>query len=179
MYRYIKSAGYHGYSMSNNAVAAYEDGEMPLSKWTKTAILNELVDNSMDSEIINIAKKMPLEQLKELFLYKSSWHHTSKMYNRTNFYSVDTEITINDVNSYLNRKSEENKPKPKYTYCKVWYSGNSYYAIYKYPNFYVYVLDEIVKVRDSSHKCEVLEYYSDVPKDAEETFNNIKSYLGE
>ena len=44
MYRYIKSAGYHGYSMSNNAVAAYDNGEMPLSKWTKSAILNELVE---------------------------------------------------------------------------------------------------------------------------------------
>lgn len=32
-------AGYHNYSMSNNAVAAYENGEMPLSKWSKKAIL--------------------------------------------------------------------------------------------------------------------------------------------
>ena len=32
MYRYIQAKGYHGYSMSNNAVVAYEDGEMPLSK---------------------------------------------------------------------------------------------------------------------------------------------------
>lgn len=28
-------AGYNGYSMSNNAVAAYENGEKPLSKWKK------------------------------------------------------------------------------------------------------------------------------------------------
>lgn len=31
-------AGYNGFSMSNNAVAAYEDGEKPLSKWTKADI---------------------------------------------------------------------------------------------------------------------------------------------
>lgn len=29
------NSGYSGYSMSNRAVDAYEDGEMPLSKWTK------------------------------------------------------------------------------------------------------------------------------------------------
>lgn len=28
-------AGYSGYSMSNNAVDAYESGEKPRSKWTK------------------------------------------------------------------------------------------------------------------------------------------------
>lgn len=27
-------AGYKGWAMSNNAVAAYENGEKPLSKWT-------------------------------------------------------------------------------------------------------------------------------------------------
>lgn len=31
--------GYSGYSMSNNAVAAYEDGEKPLSKWSKSDII--------------------------------------------------------------------------------------------------------------------------------------------
>jgi len=28
-------SGYDGYSMSNNAVDAYENGEKPISKWTK------------------------------------------------------------------------------------------------------------------------------------------------
>lgn len=32
-------AGYYGYSMSNNAVEAYENGEMPISKWTKKEIV--------------------------------------------------------------------------------------------------------------------------------------------
>lgn len=32
------NSGYSGYSMSNRAVDAYEDGEMPLSKWTKKII---------------------------------------------------------------------------------------------------------------------------------------------
>ena len=33
------NSGYSGYSMSNNAVNAYENGEMPLSKWTKDCLL--------------------------------------------------------------------------------------------------------------------------------------------
>ena len=37
-------AGYAGYSMSNNAVDAYNEGEMPLSKWTKKKFLELLPD---------------------------------------------------------------------------------------------------------------------------------------
>lgn len=37
-------AGYNGFSMSNNAVAAYEDGEKPLSKWTKADIFEIIED---------------------------------------------------------------------------------------------------------------------------------------
>lgn len=35
-------SGYRGYSMSNNAVAAYEEGKKPLSKWFKSEILDSL-----------------------------------------------------------------------------------------------------------------------------------------
>lgn len=35
-------SGYNGWSMSNNAIAAYEDGEKPLSKWTKAEILDTI-----------------------------------------------------------------------------------------------------------------------------------------
>lgn len=49
-------AGYNGYSMSNNAVAAYEDGEMPLSKWSKTAIL-EVIEENEDIEDSKKVKK--------------------------------------------------------------------------------------------------------------------------
>lgn len=85
-------AGYNGYSMSNNAVAAYEDGEMPLSKWTKTAILNVISENcEMADEKANLLKKMTAKELKDAFLKRSSWHHTSMFYNCTNFYALDFE----------------------------------------------------------------------------------------
>lgn len=37
-------AGYHNYSMSNNAVQAYNTGEKPLSKWTKAVIIEALLE---------------------------------------------------------------------------------------------------------------------------------------
>ena len=40
----VNEAGYHGYSMSNNAMAAYADGEMPLSERSKEAVLNAVAD---------------------------------------------------------------------------------------------------------------------------------------
>lgn len=69
-------AGYKGYSMSNNAVSAYEDGEKPLSKWTKTEIIESLP--ILNADVKSGLKKMTAEQIKREFLYRSSWHHTSR-----------------------------------------------------------------------------------------------------
>ena len=82
-------AGYHNFSMSNNAVTAYSYGEKPLSKWTKGDILKELQDLGATDEHMNIFRKMRLADLKESVLFKSSWHHTSSYYNQTDFYSVE------------------------------------------------------------------------------------------
>lgn len=76
-------AGYDGYSMSNNAVAAYESGEKPLSQWTKGDIISEIerlvsakeIDISFD--IANL-KKVPVSTLKDVCLKQTSWHHTSE-----------------------------------------------------------------------------------------------------
>ena len=61
------SSGYVGWSMSRRAAAACEDGEMPKSKWTKK------------------------DELFHTFLYNSSWHHTSKFFNETDFYAIDED----------------------------------------------------------------------------------------
>ncbi len=116
-------AGYDGYSMSNNARAAYEAGERPMTKWTKRAII-EAVAMETDELERGLLEKLRKEELIDLFLEWRGWHHTSKMYNRTNFYgvNVDEEIT-NDYleNVVLNRvknvkikeqvEKEESKPK--------------------------------------------------------------------
>lgn len=108
-------AGYSGFSMSNNAVAAYRSGEMPLSKWGKAEILEAIGEfSSLDFS------KLTKKELQD-FLYKSSWHHTSKHYNCTEFYCVDdgkvhetTETDILHIMSFRKPKEKaERKPKEK------------------------------------------------------------------
>ena len=98
-------AGYHNYSMSNNAVNAYANGEKPLSKWTKAAIIAAAYEYLTAAEDEQREKKLAwlraasLAKLKEFALRKSSWHHTSCHYNATDFYSVD-ESYLDDLTIY-------------------------------------------------------------------------------
>lgn len=99
-------AGYNRYSMSNNAVSAYANGEKPLSKWTKSAILSEISENcEIAEEKAKILQKMTAKELKDAFLRWSSWHHTSKFYNCTDFYSLDfeaiEEISIGEIENVI------------------------------------------------------------------------------
>ena len=82
-------SGYCGYSMSNNAIDAYLCGEMPLSKWLKADLIYAIEDVLEDKANIVKFKKLTVKQLKKHFLTRTSWHHTSKMYNETDFYSID------------------------------------------------------------------------------------------
>ena len=93
-------SGYHNYSMSNNAVLAYENGEKSLSKWTKTAIIEALAEQEAPAHFIEAVKKQPAAAVKTVLLYCSSWHHTSKQYNKTDFYSVE-DIDTDNADEYL------------------------------------------------------------------------------
>ena len=126
---------YIDYSMSVNAALAYEEGEKPLSKWTKSVILAAV------GEKAEILSPLNLNELRDLVLYRSSWHHTSKLYNRTDFYAVDEdkleEVTEETVRQIIaNRKPRETKRKepPRTIHAEVTYTvwlGN--YARYKRP----------------------------------------------
>lgn len=103
-------AGYNGFSMSNNAVAAYRDGEKPLSKWTKKGILEQISNQIEQGELelhcsLELLKKLSLKALKKHCLWCSSWHHTSNYYNETNFYDLDVdrieELTDERINAIL------------------------------------------------------------------------------
>lgn len=76
--------GYDGFSMSTRATSAYENGEKPLSKWT-TADRDEI--NAL-LERFGVDRKLTLKELKNILQWHcaTSWHHTSKMVNRTQFY---------------------------------------------------------------------------------------------
>lgn len=83
-----KNSGYHGFSMSNRAVEAYANGEKPLSRWTKGDILDMAEEMDYTPDEIKLLESLPLSVLKSKLLYCSSWHHTSKFCNVTQFYSL-------------------------------------------------------------------------------------------
>lgn len=70
--------GYSGASMSVNARAAYEAGEMPRSKWTKAAILGALRGycDEMDLLYDPAVESETKAALFDRFIAYSSWHHT-------------------------------------------------------------------------------------------------------
>ncbi len=75
--------------MSNNAVVAYENGQKPLSNFTKE-------DAEALSELTGL--KWTLKEVKD-FIKDSGevgYHHTSKFYNKTNFYSIAEAIKNSD-----------------------------------------------------------------------------------
>lgn len=79
------------FSMSERAAEAYANGEMPLSKWSKTAILAALREDEHEELAAALeGRQYTLAFLKAQFLRNSSWHHTSCKYNSTDFYSLDT-----------------------------------------------------------------------------------------
>lgn len=110
-------AGYDGYSMSNNAREAYEDGYMPKSKWTKASMIEAIktyIEDNLDEDEWNHFSFDKLNDLtKEImfqtfFIYKE-WHHTSSKYNRTDFYGIDKYNVKNMTNDMLSQLIEEGK----------------------------------------------------------------------
>lgn len=114
-------AGYNGFKMSNNAVAAYQSGEKPLSKWTKADIIEAIEDAIREEELtlncnMEKLKKTPIQILKDMCLSYSSWHHTSNHYNKTKFYSLDInaieELTDEKINEIIAERKVEKKKEP-------------------------------------------------------------------
>ena len=99
------NSGYSGWSMSNRAVAAYENGEMPKSKWTKKAMIAALKDSlywSDDSDepwaVWDASiEKMKKDEIFELFFEYKSWHHCSKFCNEVDFYGVDEDALMDHL----------------------------------------------------------------------------------
>lgn len=86
-------AGYKGYSMSNNAIEAYNNGERPLSKWNKKAVIEYIAEDLGVS-----TEEVQLKYNYDYYLTKKSYHHTSCKYNKTDFYTVwyeEKDLIIN------------------------------------------------------------------------------------
>ena len=102
---------YIDYSMSIRAAEAYENGEKPLSKWTKAALLEAAGDRA------SLLSPLTVSELRDLLLTRSSWHHTSCRYNATDFWSVDEdtleELTEETVSGIIAARKPKAPKAPK------------------------------------------------------------------
>lgn len=113
---YNMNNGYSGWSMSNRAVEAYENGEMPISKWSKGVIIEVINEYKKDMELsfdIELLKKLTLKTLKNKLLKYSSWHHTSKFCNCTDFYAIDEDMLDNITNDKIQNMIQEQKDEKR------------------------------------------------------------------
>ena len=104
--RFNANRGYVGHSMSRKAARAYEDGEMPKSKWTKFVLIDRVwrQDPFWSADLLSSCL---LETLRARFLRRSSWHHTGKYFNETYFYELDADVIGgHDVESLLAADAE-------------------------------------------------------------------------
>ena len=105
-------AGYIGYSISRNAADARDRGLRPISEWSKQLILETIHEAIEDEELVlqfdeELLRKVKLKDLKREALVCEEWHHTSKFFNKTDFYGLDLvnleELEEEDVLKLLMR----------------------------------------------------------------------------
>lgn len=90
--------GYVGVSMSVRAQAAYESGEMPMSKWTRGAIISAIKDYCADFDLAYDQKieTMSRAKLAETYLEYKSWHHTGRYARETEFFGLNEDAVGED-----------------------------------------------------------------------------------
>lgn len=127
----LRGNGYVGRSMSVNAYNAYNREEMPLSKWTKTAIEDSISAINPDIDV----SKVRLSVLQEEFLKYEGWHHTGEFYNVTDFYGINEEkvekLTQSDVDELALQqpKTNQNKNAPQKNSDAIRLSEDTYEKI--------------------------------------------------
>lgn len=185
------NSGYSGYSMSNRAVEAYEDGEMPLSKWSKEMIIKKVVeyDHFTKEELKKYTKKV----LAKYFLERSSWHHTGKFCNETDFYSINSKRAENGAIDDLEElkkcyketkkveKLEVKKAKVKY----LEWSGSRSHPKATEVEDYAVIIDNWAyftggnKKSLASNGFRIIETYDRAPRGTAKEFNTILDRLPE
>lgn len=90
--------GYVGTSMSVRARQAYESGEMPMSKWTRGAIISSVKDYCADFDLAYNPKieTMCRAKLAETYLEYKSWHHTGRFARETEFFGLNEDAVCAD-----------------------------------------------------------------------------------
>lgn len=90
--------GYVGASMSVRARQAYESGEMPMSKWTRPAIISAIKDYCADFDLAynpEIESKSRMQLVGDYLEYKS-WHHTGRFARETEFFGLNENAVCAD-----------------------------------------------------------------------------------
>ena len=118
-------AGYDGFSMSNNARQAYADGERPMSKWTKTAILSRAAEVMEDcySEPtfdFSLLRSLSVSALRDLLLSRVAYHHTSSWYNATDFYDIEPDTLEELTDEAIKAAANAPKTKPESPASERW-----------------------------------------------------------
>lgn len=88
--------GYRGASMSVNAAAAYEAGEMPRSRWTKQATVAALRGYCDEWDLLYdpAVESETRAALFDRFIAYSSWHHTGAYARETEFFALDEDAVV-------------------------------------------------------------------------------------
>lgn len=121
-------AGYKNFSMSWNAIDCYDQDIKPLSKWLKQEVIDK-INNEINEKRYNIdiklISKLNKNNLFNLFLSFDSWHHTGKMYKKTNFYAFNDsklfDLTNEKIIELLQQQKQEKKNMDveEKKYCKA------------------------------------------------------------
>ena len=110
--------GYIGYSRSERSLEAISNYEVPLNSIKKSLIVDYLKENESDfseKELLELKNtSVSIWKYAAKMCGPSSWHHTSKYYNKTDHYSLSSiaELILSDKEKILaqyNNLKESNK----------------------------------------------------------------------
>lgn len=140
-------AGYHGYKMSNNAVKAYDEGLVPLSKLRK----QHLIDAGFPTLKLNFVK-----WLGKNGHLGSEWHHTSSWYNQTSFLNLSwlENLDLDELEKEfkVSKQIKVEKPKMVEGEYPVWGGSKRKPRISYYKSFKGQLIGDWIHLEDGSRK---------------------------
>ena len=130
--------GYCGRSTSRNSLIARKMGSRPISEWSKTRIMDGLDEIAATRR--SLFKKISLPVLQAYCLRRTGYHHTSKWFNKTDFYELNQEAISSLPDETLVALAKLGKPgaviettNGTFKYI-VWESFRGRYGRYTKPN---------------------------------------------
>lgn len=183
---------YIGNRMSVRALNAYENGAMPLSKWSKKEILDrvKILDPFKAQKLSKVKKQV----LVKTFLTNTSWHHTGSFYNETNFYEFDEdalqELTDSGIEKLL--QANEKEKKKDLDLEDVYFEWNEWEGSRKHPRkvfksgygvkkgnwiYMIDIYDTITKKKANGNWILKIEKVSHVSRETRKDLNKIKKEI--